>query len=112
MCLRQTHLQYHLGQLQTLGNVCPSSRRSRARTPAPAPWSASRPYARQATGSTFKQLVNIERMRRAALLLRGTTRPIYEIAEEVGLSGERVRQIKHSAIEKMRKLAVAEHLTY
>ena len=35
-----------------------------------------------------------------------------EIAEEVGLSGERVRQIKHGAIEKMRKLAVAEHLSY
>ena len=43
-------------------------------------------FVRQATGSTFKQLVNIERMRRAALLLRGTTRPIYEIAEEVGLA--------------------------
>ena len=43
-------------------------------------------FVRQATGSTFKQLVNTERMRRAALLLRGTTRPIYEIAEEVGLA--------------------------
>ena len=43
-------------------------------------------FVRQATGSTFKQLVNVERMRRAALLLRGTTRPIYEIAEEVGLA--------------------------
>lgn len=43
-------------------------------------------FVRQTTGSTFKQLVNVERMRRAALLLRGTTRPIYEIAEEVGLS--------------------------
>lgn len=43
-------------------------------------------FVRQTTGSTFKQLVNVERMRRAALLLRGTTRPIYEIAEEVGLA--------------------------
>lgn len=43
-------------------------------------------FVRQATGSTFKQLVNVERMRRAALLLRGTQRPIYEIAEEVGLA--------------------------
>lgn len=43
-------------------------------------------FIRQTTGSTFKQLVNVERMRRAALLLRGTTRPIYEIAEEVGLA--------------------------
>ena len=43
-------------------------------------------FVRQATGSTFKQLVNVERMRRAALLLRGTNRPIYEIAEEVGLA--------------------------
>ena len=43
-------------------------------------------FVRQATGSTFKQLVNVERMRRAALLLRGTTKPIYEIAEEVGLA--------------------------
>lgn len=43
-------------------------------------------FVRQATGSTFKQLVNVERMRRAALLLRGSNRPIYEIAEEVGLA--------------------------
>ena len=43
-------------------------------------------FVRQSTGSTFKQLVNIERMRRAALLLRGSNRPIYEIAEEVGLA--------------------------
>ena len=43
-------------------------------------------FVRQSTGSTFKQLVNVERMRRAALLLRGTAKPIYEIAEEVGLA--------------------------
>jgi len=43
-------------------------------------------FVRQATGSTFKQLVNQERMRRAALLLRGSNRPIYEVAEEVGLA--------------------------
>ncbi len=43
-------------------------------------------FVRKATGSTFKQLVNLERMRRAAVLLRGTTQPIYEIAEEVGLA--------------------------
>lgn len=43
-------------------------------------------FVRQTSGLTFKQLVNTERMRRAALLLRGSSRPIYEIAEEVGLS--------------------------
>ncbi|MBR1830414.1 MAG: helix-turn-helix domain-containing protein [Atopobiaceae bacterium] len=43
-------------------------------------------FVRQASGMTFKQLVNVERMRRAALLLRGSNRPIYEIAEDVGLS--------------------------
>jgi AraC-like DNA-binding protein len=43
-------------------------------------------FVRQTTGSTFKQLVNVERMRRAALLLRGSARPIYEVAEEVGLA--------------------------
>ena len=35
-----------------------------------------------------------------------------EIAEEVGMSSERVRQLKNGAIEKMRKLAVAEHLSF
>ena len=35
-----------------------------------------------------------------------------EIAEEVGMSSERVRQLKKTAIEKMQKLAVAEHLSY
>ena len=35
-----------------------------------------------------------------------------EIAEEMGMCGERVRQIKNGAIEKMRKLAVAEHLSF
>ena len=34
-----------------------------------------------------------------------------EIAEEVGMSSERVRQLKKTAIEKMQKLAVAEHLS-
>jgi AraC-like DNA-binding protein/quercetin dioxygenase-like cupin family protein len=43
-------------------------------------------FVRANSGSTFKQLVNTERMRRAALLLRGTNQPIYEIAEEVGLA--------------------------
>lgn len=35
-----------------------------------------------------------------------------EIAEEIGMSSERVRQLKNGAIEKMRKLAVAEHLSF
>lgn len=35
-----------------------------------------------------------------------------EIAQEVGMSSERVRQLKNGAIEKMRKLAVAEHLSF
>jgi RNA polymerase primary sigma factor len=35
-----------------------------------------------------------------------------EIGEVVGMSGERVRQLRNGAIEKMRKLAVAEHFTY
>ena len=43
-------------------------------------------FIRSSTGSTFKQLVNAERMRHAALTLRGTTQPIYEIAQEVGLA--------------------------
>lgn len=34
-----------------------------------------------------------------------------EIGEEIGMSSERVRQIKHAAIEKMRQFAVAEHLS-
>ena len=42
-------------------------------------------FVSKTTGSTFKQLVNQERMRRAAVLLRGTNQPIYEIAEEIGL---------------------------
>jgi AraC-like DNA-binding protein len=43
-------------------------------------------FVRQATGSTFKQLVNTERMRRGALELRGTNKPIYQIAEQVGIT--------------------------
>lgn len=35
-----------------------------------------------------------------------------EIADEIGMSSERVRQLKNGAIEKMRKLAVAEHLSF
>ena len=35
-----------------------------------------------------------------------------EIGEVVGMSGERVRQLRNGAIEKMKKLAVAEHFTY
>lgn len=35
-----------------------------------------------------------------------------EIAEEIGMSSERVRQLKNGAIEKMKKLAVAEHLSF
>ena len=34
-----------------------------------------------------------------------------EIGEEVGMSSERVRQIKHAAIEKMKQYAVAEHFS-
>ncbi len=43
-------------------------------------------FIRATAGCTFKQLVNVERMRRAALELRGTDKPIYEIAELVGIS--------------------------
>lgn len=35
-----------------------------------------------------------------------------EIADEIGMSSERVRQLKNGAIEKMRKLAVAEHISF
>jgi RNA polymerase primary sigma factor len=35
-----------------------------------------------------------------------------EIGEEIGMTAERARQLKNGAIEKMRKLAVAEHFTY
>ena len=35
-----------------------------------------------------------------------------EIAEEIGMSSERVRQLKNGAIEKMKKYAVAEHLSF
>lgn len=34
-----------------------------------------------------------------------------EIGEELGMSGERVRQLRHAAIEKMKELAVAKHLS-
>ena len=34
-----------------------------------------------------------------------------EIAEELGMSSERARQLKNGAIEKMKKFAVAEHLS-
>ena len=35
-----------------------------------------------------------------------------EIGEELGMTGERVRQLKKGAIEKMRQVAVAEHLSF
>jgi len=35
-----------------------------------------------------------------------------EIGEVIGMSGERVRQLRNGAIEKMKKLAAAEHFTY
>ena len=34
-----------------------------------------------------------------------------EIGEEIGMSSERVRQLKHAAIEKMKQYAVAEHFS-
>ncbi len=43
-------------------------------------------FIRSATGFTFKQLVNAERMRHAALMLRGTQQPIYDVAQSVGLA--------------------------
>lgn len=42
-------------------------------------------FVRRTCGLTFKQLVNLERMRHAALLLRGTTMPVYEVAQSVGI---------------------------
>lgn len=41
---------------------------------------------RKCCGRTFKQLVNIERMRQAAVLLAHTAMPVYEVASEVGIS--------------------------
>lgn len=35
-----------------------------------------------------------------------------EISEEIGMSSERVRQIKNAAIKKMQEIAVAEHLSF
>lgn len=35
-----------------------------------------------------------------------------EIAEELGMSSERARQLKNGAIEKMKKFVVAEHLSF
>lgn len=35
-----------------------------------------------------------------------------EISEEIGMSSERVRQIKNAAIKKMQEMAVAEHLSF
>ncbi len=43
-------------------------------------------FIRSSTGSTFKQLVNAERMRHASLMLRGTQQPIYDVAQAVGLA--------------------------
>lgn len=43
-------------------------------------------FIRSTSGYTFKQLVNTERMRRGALELRGTNKPIYQIAEQVGIT--------------------------
>ena len=37
-------------------------------------------------GQTFKQLVNTERMKKASILLHNKSMPIYEIANEVGIS--------------------------
>ena len=34
-----------------------------------------------------------------------------EIAEEIGMSSERVRQLKNAALDKMKRFAVAEHLS-
>lgn len=44
----------------------------------------------------------------------GYARPLTnaEIAEDLGLSTERVRQLRNAAIEKMRKVATAEHLSF
>ena len=36
----------------------------------------------------------------------------HEIGEEIGMSAERVRQIKNAAIAKMQKMATAEHLSF
>lgn len=42
-------------------------------------------FVRRTGGATFKTMVNMERMRHAALLLRGTDMPIYEVAQSVGI---------------------------
>jgi AraC-like DNA-binding protein/quercetin dioxygenase-like cupin family protein len=41
---------------------------------------------KNATGKTFKELVNEQRMKKAAMLLANKEIPVYEIAEEVGIS--------------------------
>jgi AraC-like DNA-binding protein len=41
---------------------------------------------RESTGTTFKQLVNAERMKRATVLLEASEQPVYEIADEVGIA--------------------------
>ncbi len=41
---------------------------------------------RNATGSTFKQVVNEERMRHATALLQAGTMPVYDVARQVGIS--------------------------
>jgi DNA-directed RNA polymerase sigma subunit (sigma70/sigma32) len=35
-----------------------------------------------------------------------------EIGEEIGMTGERVRQLKNEAINKMQKYVVAKHLSF
>ncbi len=41
---------------------------------------------KQHFGQTFKQLVNIERMKKASILLHNKTIPIYEVAETIGIN--------------------------
>lgn len=41
---------------------------------------------KHSTARTFKQLVNEERMRHATLMLRSSQLPVYEIAQQVGIS--------------------------
>lgn len=41
---------------------------------------------RESTGTTFKQLVNAERMKRTTVLLEASEQPVYEIADEVGIT--------------------------
>lgn len=67
---------------------------------------------RKATGHTFKQLVNDERMRHAMTLLQGSDIPVYDIAAAVGVSNltqfyKRFREFADCTPQEYRKRVAA-----